>query len=223
MTDLRRAGAVAAFAAGFLLALAGFAHADITDPQAPFVPYKPDSSLPHVGSAVAHPSVPGPDMTGAGDTQAAQPAPAPSPDEQNPPLAAEQTGQAEAEEATVPTPMPTPLALVPSTPAPEQVVMRAVRPVVREELEGVTSGPAGPLERAAIAVKHRMNDFGTFLDQAARACQVGVASGSGGPFLLFAVLGTLTALTRRRFFGARSVADEDAPELLYAWDVIAPG
>jgi hypothetical protein len=80
-----------------------------------------------------------------------------------------------------------------------------------------------PLERVVSSVHRGWHNVGVFLGQAAGACQVGMATGAGGPVFVLAVLSLATALTRQRVLRTRLVADEDAPEFLYAWEVIAPG
>lgn len=106
-----------------------------------------------------------------------------------------------------------------ATPAPEQVVTQApVAVTTRAHVDGGTV-----VDRAVQGVGEGFRDIGAFLGRVASACQVGLATGAGGPLLVFAVLGMMAPFIRRQVFGTRRAADEDAPELLYAWEVISPG
>lgn len=107
----------------------------------------------------------------------------------------------------------------PATPAPEHQVVRQVPAPVQD---------AHP-ERSSVV--HRLMDpfrfgfehIGASLARAASACDVGLATGAGGPILVLAVLSMAFPFVRRRPSGLRRVADEDVPELLYAWSGTPPG
>jgi hypothetical protein len=113
---------------------------------------------------------------------------------------------------------------IPSQPVPEHVVTRAppaASRLARSRL--IASNEAKPFQQTVQTVKHDLSQIGAFLGEVASACKVGVGTGSGGPVLVFAVLGMAAALIRRRAFRARPATDEDVAELLYAGDVIKPG
>jgi hypothetical protein len=66
-------------------------------------------------------------------------------------------------------------------------------------------------------------DIGSYLGRVVSSCHVPMGSGAGGPVLVLGVLSMAAALTRHRVLGIRPTTDEDAPELLYATEVIKPG
>lgn len=119
-------------------------------------------------------------------------------------------------------PAATPLAPPPIyTPVPETVIERAT------PVSALQAAEAGEPEAASLGIVDRarrgMDEAGAVLRQVVHACQVGVGQASGGPLAALAVLSMVTALERRRALWARLATDEDPPEFLYAWDVIAPG
>jgi len=121
---------------------------------------------------------------------------------------------AEAEAApAAPAPLP--------TAAPEVVVRPVPAPHAGQPVgvEALPRSEQGPIHR----VQGAFGRAGAFLGEMVSACLVGVAGGTGGPVLLLAVLGMATALTGRRLFMGRWLTDEEPPEFLYVWDVIAPG
>lgn len=107
-----------------------------------------------------------------------------------------------------------------ATPAPEQVVTQAPAHIVRA-IPSPNDGTA--LDRAVRNVGSGFKNIGALLGRVASACQVGLATGTGGPVVVLAVLSGLTAITRRRALFARWATDEDVPELLYAWEITPPG
>lgn len=110
---------------------------------------------------------------------------------------------------------------VAATPAPEQQVKQApARSVLREPIR---LGGDSPIKRVIGPFQAGLHKIGEYLERAVSACRVGLGMGNEGPFFALAVLGLVAALNRRRVLWARSAADEDAPELLYAGEVIAPG
>lgn len=197
-TSMRTALLIAG-AFGFLLLLALGAQADIVDlnqPYSPTQPKQPETFLP------TRPS----------------PAPTVQPPEEAPPA------------AEAPAPAPTPVVEAPVRPAPaptparEHIVTKAVRPIRSEVVKTpIVQGPLGPFQQVIGAVNTGLRHVGVFLGEVVSACEVGFAAGTGGPVLVLAVLGMAAALERRRAFMARLATDEDVPEFLYAWDVIAPG
>lgn len=194
---------VLAGAFGFLLALASGAAADITDPDKPFSPYRPDVDRASPGVAAnAVPSRPAPTEPESSQPTAAEPAQ---------PLT----------EVTAP-PVAETVAVDP-TPAPEHVVRRPALARTRSASAPSDPGISSPVIRDQGVIDKGLHTVRVFLGQVASACKVGVATGTGGPVLVFAVLSMATVLERRWVRRARWAADEDAPELLYAWDVIAPG
>lgn len=212
-TSARTAGIliVAAGALGFLFALAAPAAADLVTPNAAEQPVSSslDGSPPKPIES-SEESEEGSSGEAAGEQ----------------PMAAEDAAPAaEAEEgaaAEAPAPAPTPLAPPPVyTPVPETVIERVSPPVADRIAEAGESEAAslGMLERA----RRGMREAGVVLKQVVRACQVGVGQTTGGPIVVLAVLSMVTALERRRALRARLATDEDVPEFLYAWDVIAPG
>lgn len=119
-------------------------------------------------------------------------------------------------------PAATPLAPPPAyTPAPETVIERAT------PVSALQAAEAGEPEAASLGIVDRarrgMDEAGAVLGQVVHACQVGVGQAAGGPAVGLAVLSMVAALERRRTLRARLATDEDPPEFLYAWDVIAPG
>lgn len=109
------------------------------------------------------------------------------------------------------------------TPVPEQVIERVTPATAPSGAAEARGDEAGVLGRVSHEVEQRLDGVGTFLERVVRACQVGVTQATGGPVVVFAVLSMVTALERRRTLRARLATDEDAPEFLYAWEVIAPG
>ena len=107
----------------------------------------------------------------------------------------------------------------PATPAPEQQVVRQVPAAVQD------------LHAERSSVVHRLMDpfrvgfehIGASLARVASACDVGLATGPGGPVLVLAVLGMALPFARRRFSRSRRAADEDVPEFLFAWETTPPG
>jgi hypothetical protein len=193
---VRWAGVIAGGALWVLLGLARGASADVVDPE---------SAQQPVSAALMASPAPG---------SASEPAPViPK---------ANAAGAALAEGAPVAAPAASPAPAV-STPAPEQAVTEApafIRPSAVQVAAGVA---VEGLRTSWEGIRHGFDDAGEFLGRAASACRVGVSTGVGGPILVLAVLGLVTALERRRVLGTRSAADEDAPEFLYARAVIAPG
>lgn len=119
-------------------------------------------------------------------------------------------------------PAPTPLAPPPVyTPVPEPVIERAT------PASALRAAEAGEPEAASLGVvehaRRGMDEAGAVLRQVVHACQVGVGQASGGPLAALAILSMVTALERHRARRARLATDEDVPEFLFAWDVIAPG
>lgn len=200
LNRIRWAMIVVAGGFGLLFALADRASADVVDPATAHQPVSSSlmaSPAPDEGSAQGEPAPLVP-AEGAGRPATAPAAPAP----------------------TAPEPVPA----VTKTPAPEQVVTRA--PILehrRISVQAATGLAVEGLTTSLQSVREGLSDVGAFLGRAASACQVGVSTGSGGPVLVLAVLGLATALDRRRVLHTRLSADEEAPEFLYAWDVISPG
>jgi hypothetical protein len=124
-------------------------------------------------------------------------------------------------EKSIPSSVAQPDETVVATPATEQQVKQApARPVLREP---VRLGGPSPVHRVIGPFQVGLHRIGEYLERAVSACRVGLGMGNGGPFFVLAVLGLAAALNRRRVLWARSAADEDTPELLYAGEVIAPG
>lgn len=195
---------------GLLLAFASAAKADITNPSSPGKPYQPQSGFLQ------------PSKVEPKGQPAATPAPTPAPQPIQEEQPAEQPTVATGQTPGVAAPAATPAA----APAPEHVVTKAAPSIHRSGSNG--SGLLGapsrrPFDQAIGAVHNGLQQAGAFFGEVASACKVGVASSTGGPVLVFAVLGIATALERRRISMIRPATNEDAPEMLYAWDVIAPG
>lgn len=193
-----QAAVVVAGAFGFLFMLALGASADIVNTSDPSQS-QPQRFMPRFQPASAQAA---PD---------AQPASSPQAPPSQPPI---NTGETPAEAPPDLTPAP--------APAPEHIVTRSVAPVHKSEAKKLVD-PFRPVAQAVEIVQGSIQHVGAFFGEVASACKVGVAGGSGGPALVFAVLGMATALERRRVFGTRWATDEEVPEMLYAWDVIAPG
>ncbi|MGH2758256.1 MAG: hypothetical protein ACRDKJ_01705 [Actinomycetota bacterium] len=106
----------------------------------------------------------------------------------------------------------------PATPLPELQVGPAASHIVRAE-------PASEsvVEKAVRPLGAGLERIGSYLARVVSACQEAASSGAGVPVLALAVLSVAAAFDRRRVLGARTATDEDAPELLYASEVIAPG
>jgi hypothetical protein len=109
--------------------------------------------------------------------------------------------------------------VVEPTPAPEQVVSRPSRPVVREPVHSESS----VLDRAVQPLRSGFQQVGAYLGRVANACQVGLGSGAGGPVLVLGVLCMAIALERRWVLRARPAADEQIPEFLFARELTPPG
>lgn len=108
---------------------------------------------------------------------------------------------------------------VAATPAPESQVGPAPAHITHPDPADQRSTLARALRPFSVGLER----IGSYLGRAASACQVAAGSGVGVPVLALAVLSLAAAFDRRRVLGTRSAADEDAPELLYATEVIAPG
>ena len=206
-TSGRTAGLLVVGIAGFLLLLAGAARAEIADPTSPnFSPYQPKApNVPNVNQA-SEPA----QQTSPAPTESEAPAPAP----------AEEAVVAEV--APIPAPAPTtrPVPFPEWTPAPEAVVTRSTNVVIDVGSESPTDATGS---RPSV-IANGLRLMRVSLDAVIGVCaDFANGMGAGGPALILAVLGAATALTRHRLFGARLVTDEEAPEMLYAWDVIAPG
>jgi hypothetical protein len=109
-----------------------------------------------------------------------------------------------------------------ATPAPEQIVSKAPVHVERRAYPR-DSDQGSVLDRAASRVEEGFQEVVAFLGQVTSAGQGSAPHETGGPVLVLAVLGLVSALARRRVFAARWVTDDEMPELLYASEVIAPG
>jgi len=107
----------------------------------------------------------------------------------------------------------------PATPLPELQVGPAPSHIVRTE---PASGETA-LEKVVRPLGAGLERIGSYLERVVSACQGAMGSGAGVPVLALAVLCTAAALDRRWVLGTRSTTDEDAPQLLYATEVIAPG
>lgn len=108
---------------------------------------------------------------------------------------------------------------VAATPAPEH----QVKPAPARVTTTSSAAQASALVRAMRPFGVGFERIGAYLGQVVSTCQVAAGSGAGVPVLALAVLSVVTALNRRRVFGVRPATDEDAPELLFATEVIAPG
>jgi hypothetical protein len=106
-----------------------------------------------------------------------------------------------------------------ATPAPEHQVRAVPVHIARREPEPRPAGLPAAVRPFVTGVER----IGAYLGRVVSACQVAAGSGAGVPVLALAVLSVATALTRRRVIGTRSIADEEARELLFAGEVIAPG
>lgn len=179
-----------------LFGLAKTASADVVDPRAAQQP---------VSAALMASPAPG---------SSSEPAPV-VPD-------ANAAGAALADGSAAPEPV-APSGPVLSTPAPEEVVTTS-KAFTRPSVVHIAAGVAVQgLRTSWEGIRHGFDEAGAFLGRAASACRVGVSAGAGGPVLVLAVLGLVTALDRRRVLGTRSAADEKPPEFLFAREVIAPG
>ena len=106
---------------------------------------------------------------------------------------------------------------IPATPAPEQQVVRRVQ--MPHSQPARTSAVLRFIDPFRVGFDH----IGASLARVASACDVGLATGAGGPILVLAVLSMAIPFVRRRSSGIRRVTDEDVPELLYAWSGTPPG
>lgn len=107
-----------------------------------------------------------------------------------------------------------------ATPAPEQQVVRpASLPLVHEQAERAASASGRVVHPIRVGLEH----IGASLGRVVNACQVGLATGPGGPVLVLAVLSMAIPFARRRISSIRRTADEDAPEFLYVWELTPPG
>ncbi len=213
-TTVRTVGIAMALVGGALLLAAGHASASVpemTDPYEVHSKTKFPASNPVVPEPVTTPA------PSEGEEPGAPPAPEPVAEGAEPePVTAEDPAPAD----PVPAQAPTYTIPMSATPAPEQVMTRSARPVPSGSVEdAVHAGTTARDERS----EKSLTGFGAFLAEAASACRVGAASMSGGLGLVAALLGSALALTRHRIVPFRAVADEEAREFLYAWDVIAPG
>lgn len=107
----------------------------------------------------------------------------------------------------------------PATPAPEPQVRAVPAHITPRESHPESS----VVERVTTPLRAGFQHIGSYLGRVVSTCQVAAGSGAGGPVLVLAVLSVVAAFERRRVFGTRPATDEDAPELLYATDVIKPG
>lgn len=213
--SVRTAGILIGVAATawLLVGLAGTAAADLVTPNSAD---QPVSTSLQDSPPKAAPSPGGEETAEDGSTEAPVVAEGPAPAE-------EAEGAAAAPEAAAAV-EPTPLAPPPVyTPVPETTIKRAVPVQASSEATEARAEESSALERAAQNVEQRLGEVGAFFAQVVRACQVGVGQSTGGPVAAFAVLSVATVLIRRRTLWARLATDEEAPEFLYAWDVIAPG
>jgi hypothetical protein len=128
-------------------------------------------------------------------------------DETNKGMEAEQAPVAEARDGAA------------ETPAPEPQVRPAPAHIKRTEAAPHESGFA----RVIHPLSSGLQQVGSSLGRLVSACQVAAGSGAGVPVLALAVLSVAAAFDRRRVLGTRIITDEDAPDLLYATEVIAPG
>jgi hypothetical protein len=127
---------------------------------------------------------------------------------------------AEAEPQAVKEERPAPSKATVATPAPEPQVVRQ-RPVPAAEAH--TAQPPSVARRLIDPFRVGFEHIGASLGRVASACDVGLATGPGGPGLVLAVLSIAFPFVGRRFSRNRRVADEDVPELLYAWKLTPPG
>lgn len=112
---------------------------------------------------------------------------------------------------------------VAATPAPEQAVTQAPpRPHERGH-EPASERAASPLQGVAERARDGIDTISAFLGRVTSAAQPSGGAWAGGPVLVLAVLSAVAALDQRRVFRTRWVTDEEAPELLYAREVICPG
>jgi hypothetical protein len=107
----------------------------------------------------------------------------------------------------------------PATPLPELQVGPARSHVVRAE----PASNESVLDKAVRPLGAGLDRIGSYLARVVSACHEAASSGAGVPVLALAVLSAAAALDRRWVLGIRPTTDEDAPELLYASEVIAPG
>jgi cytoskeletal protein RodZ len=201
---IRTAGIIILGAVGALLWLSSIASAQVGNPTSePFKPYSPTDQpamfIPESSPSTAPASAEAPATEPVAEELVAAPVEA-VPEQDAAPAAAVEPGARRA-------------AKQPGT------AQRQVEPVLAEAAvspEGSTdtsvASSTGPIERVK-----------TVLAELATACQVGVSFPTGGPVLAFAILAAALGLDGQRFQRTRWLADEDAPELLYAGDVIAPG
>ena len=106
----------------------------------------------------------------------------------------------------------------PATPLPDLHVGLAPSHIVRTE-----SVSESVVEKAVRPLGAGLERIGSYLARVVSACHEAASSGAGVPVLALAVLSVATALDRRWILGIQPTTDEDAPELLYASEVIAPG
>lgn len=108
-----------------------------------------------------------------------------------------------------------------ATPAPEQAVTQAPRQ--QQSRHTASEHARSPLQRTVERAQDGIETISAFLGRVTSAAQSSGGPGAGGPVLILAVLSAVAALDRRRVLRTRWVTDEEAPELLYAREVICPG
>lgn len=106
-----------------------------------------------------------------------------------------------------------------ATPAPEQQVVRQI-PV---SVQDVHAEQPSVVHRLMDPFRVGFEHIGASLARVASTCEVGLATGPGGPILVLAVLSMVLPFARRRFSRIRRAADEDVPEFLFAWETTPPG
>jgi hypothetical protein len=135
------------------------------------------------------------------------------------PAAAMPSAEAEAAKAVKAEEKPeAPPSLAP-TPAPEQQVVRQVPTAVVPNIDHTPSLVDHIVHPLRIGVEHLKTSLGRVVS----ACEVGFATGAGGPVFVLAVLSMAIPFIRRRVTMTRWATDEDVPEFLYVWELTPPG
>lgn len=109
--------------------------------------------------------------------------------------------------------------VAPATPAPEPQVRAVPAHITRPEPVPQQSD----LSQALHPLRVGFREIGSYLGRVVSSCQVPMGSAAGGPVLVLGVLSMVAALIRRQVLGIWPTTDEDAPERLYATEVIKPG
>jgi hypothetical protein len=136
--------------------------------------------------------------------------------------AAEASGDVTTPAETLQEPDQVPGGTVEPTPAPEQVVRQAPPVHIVRANPDVRPEPS-VVERVTHPLRMGFQQIGATLGRVVGACEVGLASGAGGPVLVFAVLSMAAPFIRRRVLATRGITDERVSDFLLVRELTPPG